>query len=81
MMNVTRKSVLTGKVRTKNIALKAEDLKLYEGGSVSINDAMPYLNSSDREFIMVGITNREWRDAFSADLKEIVNDRFGGNSW
>lgn len=78
MMNVTRKSVLTGKVRTRNILVAPEDLALYETGSISIQEAMPYLNSQDREFIMVGITNNEWKNAFSADLHEIVNDKFGG---
>ena len=59
MMNITRKSVLTGKVRTRNIPVVKEDLALYETGSVSISDAMPYLNSQDREFIMVGITTNQ----------------------
>lgn len=76
-MNVTRKSVLTGKTRTWSISVQPEDLALYETGSISIHEAMPYLNSSDREFIMVGITNKEWRNAFSSELKEIVNDKFG----
>lgn len=75
MTNITRKSVLTGKVRTRNIPVVKEDLALYETGSVSISDAMPYLNSQDREFIMVGITTSEWRNAFSAELQEIVNDK------
>ena len=77
MMNVTRKSVLTGKTRTRIISVKPEDLALYEGGAVSIAEAMPYLNPQDREFIMVGITNKEWKNAFSFELKEIVNDKFG----
>lgn len=76
MMNVTRKSVLTGKTRTRNISVKPEDLALYETGAISINDAMPYLNSQDREFILVGITAKEWKNAFSADLQEIIKDRF-----
>lgn len=77
MMNVTRKSVLTGKVRTRNIPVVKEDLALYETGYVSMAEAMPYLNSQDREFIMVGITTNEWRNAFSAELQEIVNDKMG----
>ena len=76
MMNVTRKSVLTGKTRTRNISVKPEDLALYETGAISINDAMPYLNSQDREFIMVGITNNEWKNAFSSQLNDIIKDKF-----
>jgi hypothetical protein len=78
IMDVTRKSVLTGKTRTRTITVKPRDLALYETGAVSITDAMPYLSSQDRDFIMVGITDKELKDAFSAELKAIVNDRFGG---
>lgn len=74
-MNITRKSAITGKIRTRNISVKPEDLALYESGVISISDAMPYLNSSDREFILCGITRNEWKDAFSKELAAIVNDR------
>ncbi len=77
-MDVTRKSVLTGKTRTRTITVKPRDLALYETGAVSITDAMPYLNSQDRDFIMVGITDKELKDAFSSELQAIVNDKFGG---
>lgn len=76
MMNVTRTSILTGKVRTRNISVKPEDLELYESGYTSISDAMPYLTSQDREFILCGITNNEWKDAFSKQLKDIIKDKF-----
>ena len=75
-MNVTRKSVLTGKTRTRIISVNPEDLALYESGSISMAEAMPYLNLQDREFIMVGITNKEWKNAFSTELTEIINDKF-----
>lgn len=76
-MKVTRKSVLTGKIRTRNIpSIRPEDLRLYEAGVVSLSDAMPYLNSSDREFVLCGITNKEFSEAFSQQLQEIVNDKF-----
>jgi len=75
-MNVTRKSVLTGKTRTRIISVNPEDLALYESGSISMAEAMPYLNSQDREFIMVGITNREWKNAFSTEVAAIINDKF-----
>ena len=62
-MIVTRKSAITGKVRTRNISVRPEDLALYESGAISIADAMPYLDSADREFILCGITRNEWKDA------------------
>ena len=76
-MIVTRKSAITGKVRTRNISVRPEDLALYESGAISIADAMPYLNAADREFILCGITRNEWQDAFSKELNAIVNDKFG----
>lgn len=76
-MRVTRKSVISGVVRTRDIKVKKEDLELYESGSYSISEAMPYLNSEDREFILCGITTHEWKNAFSDQLKAIVNDKIG----
>lgn len=76
-MYVTRKSVLTGIVRTRDIPVKKEDLDLYESGACAIADVMPYLSDSDREFIMTGITSKEWKNAFSEQLQTIVNDKFG----
>ena len=75
-MNVTRKSVLTGKTRTRTISVNPEDLALYESGCISMAEAMPYLSPQDSEFIMVGITNKEWKNAFSAELTNIINDKF-----
>jgi hypothetical protein len=77
MMNVTRKSVLTGKTRTRNIPVKKEDLAMYEAGYTSMNETMGYLSPQDKEFIMVGITPNEWSNAFSPELQKIVNDKFG----
>lgn len=76
-MIVTRKSAITGKVRTREISVNPEDLALYEKGYVSISDAMPYLKASDREFILCGITRSEWNEAFSKELSAIVNDKVG----
>lgn len=77
-MIVTRKSVLTGVVRTREIpTIKKDDFDMYEKGYMSLSDAMPYLSGSDRDFILCGITNKEWKEAFASQLKEIVNDKFG----
>lgn len=76
-MIVTRTSVLTGKVRTRNIPVNQRDLEMYEKGYASISDAMPNLTCSDREFIICGITGNEFKNAFAKQLKEIVSDDFG----
>jgi hypothetical protein len=63
-MIVKRKSVLSGIERTRNIPVNPEDMLLWETGSLNIQDAMPYLNDNDREFILTGITQEEWDAAF-----------------
>lgn len=73
-MIVQRKSILTGKVRTRDIPVNPEDMALWESGVVSIQESMPYLNDTDREFILTGITAGEWNAAFAEQLEEIVAD-------
>lgn len=76
IMIVTRKSVLTGKTRSRDIPVKPKDLELYSLGAGSASDILHYLSSEDREFVMCGITNGEWKQAFSKELQAIVNDKF-----
>lgn len=73
-MIIQRKSVLTGVVRTRNIPVNPEDLALWEAGFVSLQEAMPYLNDMDREFVLIGITPEEWNAAFAEELKQITED-------
>jgi hypothetical protein len=77
VMFVTRKSVITGVVRSRDIPVKKEDLEMYESGACSVSEVMPYLSSEDREFILCGITTKEWKNAFSEQLQNIVNDKIG----
>jgi hypothetical protein len=35
---------------------------------------MPYLNEDERTFLLAGITDREWRAAFSEEVRNIIND-------
>jgi hypothetical protein len=58
-MKITRKSLLTGKVRTLDIPALPEDLAAYERGMM-VQDAFPKLSPADREFIHSGITAEEW---------------------
>ena len=69
-MKIRRKSVISGIERTMDIPVNPEDWVQYQMGFVSINDAMPYLTDSDREFIMSGITSDEWEGLFAEIDKE-----------
>lgn len=73
-MIIQRKSILTGKTRSRDIPVDPEHMAIWEAGLISIHEAMPYLNDGDREFILTGITPGEWSQAFSEQLEQIVAD-------
>jgi hypothetical protein len=73
-MKVQRKSAITGIWRTREINIKQKDYEAWEKGYVSVHDAMPYLNEDERTFLLAGITDQEWRAAFSAEVRNIIND-------
>lgn len=59
-MRITRKSVITGIERTRDIPVNPEDYITWEKGYCNLQDAMPYLSDNDREFILSGIVPGEW---------------------
>jgi len=65
-MNITRVSQLSGITHTRDIAITAAELKNWLEG-MKIQEAMPHLSNSDREFILSGITDEEWEDAFRTE--------------
>ena len=69
-MRITRKSVISGIERTRDIPVNPEDMIRWQAGHGNIQDLMPYLNDSDREFILSGITSEEWGNLF----KETADD-------
>lgn len=66
-MQFTRKSALSGKVRTRDIDVTAKQLAAWESG-MPIQQAMPHLSADDREFILSGITPDEWNRQFGGGL-------------
>jgi hypothetical protein len=66
-MIIKRKSIISGKVRMRDIPVNPDDMAAWKAGLGSIEDLMPYLNDSDREFILSGITDKEWGEAFAED--------------
>jgi len=70
-MIIKRKSILSGIEYTRDIPVNPEDMLVWETGSVNIQDAMPYLNDNDREFILTGITSEEWEGAFK-EMEDIL---------
>jgi hypothetical protein len=64
-MNVTKKSALTGVIRTIDLPITEEQYRNYIDGML-VQDAFPDLSPDDREFIISGVTTEEW-DALYAN--------------
>jgi hypothetical protein len=63
-MIIKRKSIISGKLRMRDIPVNPDDMIAWEAGLGNIQDLMPYLNDNDREFILSGITQGEWDTLF-----------------
>jgi len=74
-MIISRKSTITGVVRSRDIKVNPKDYDMWEKGILNIQDAMGYVKQEDREFILSGITREEWNKAFSDEISKIVTDR------
>ena len=62
-MLITMTSILSGKTTTKDIDVEPEQITAWQNGML-IQDAMPQVSASDREFIKTGITSEEWDGLF-----------------
>ena len=60
-MNITRRSILTGTLRTIDLPITGEQYIRWESGA-TIQEAMPNLTPEQREFIMTGIVMDEVDD-------------------
>ena len=62
-MKVIRTSQVTGITREMELNITEEQMMKYEAGEL-IQKAFPNLTPAEREFIMTGITEDEWKDIF-----------------
>jgi hypothetical protein len=72
-IKITRTSLLSGKTRTLALPVTEEELRR-AAGSELIQDALPHLTDSQREFILSGITDDEWDEAFQEEEEEVDGD-------
>ena len=63
-MLVTKKSSLSGKFHSMDLDITDEQLSEYNKGEKLIQDVFPNLSPDEREFLMTGITPKEWDDMF-----------------
>lgn len=81
-MKVTVKSKISGKFHTRDLPITKDQIDRWNAGEL-IQDVMPELSASDREFLISGSTDKEWKDTFQDDvdldflkpLNDILNRR------
>lgn len=69
MKIITKTSMFTGKSHDRCINVTDEQLAAWRGGML-IQDAIPHLSADDREFLMTGVTPKEWADNFGATPRD-----------
>lgn len=60
-MLITRISVWSGKQHTLDIPVTAAQIQQWRDGTV-IQVAMPHLTAWEREFLITGMTQEEWKE-------------------
>jgi hypothetical protein len=63
-MLVTRKSKISGQEHTLDFDITSEQLFRVNTGAELIQNIVPHLSPSDREFLITGITSEEWDKLF-----------------
>ena len=58
-MIITRKSIISGTLYTRDLDVTQAQLVAWEEGAL-LQDAFPHLSADDREFIKTGISALEW---------------------
>ena len=59
-MLVKKQSIMSGKVNEMELDITQEQLDRYLEGEELIQDIFPHLNANEREFLITGITGKEW---------------------
>jgi hypothetical protein len=68
-MKITKQSQLSGKTNTMELDITSEQLVKYDNGEL-VQNTFPDLSSDEREFLISGITPKEWLDAFGTGEDE-----------
>jgi hypothetical protein len=67
MIEVSRRSPITGTISTMLLDITVSQLTLWEGGEGYIQNVMPNLNKHEREFLISGCTEEDWINLFGED--------------
>ena len=72
-MDIKRRSPWSKKTSTMRLDVTEEEYNAWRNGML-IQEAMPRLNSNEREFLMTGLTNTDWFDMFKDDFVEEMDN-------
>ena len=73
-MLIKRTSILTNITREIDLPITQEELDHYVNSGILIQNAFPNLTAFQREFIMTGITEDEWKQHVEIDSEEDMGD-------
>jgi len=62
-MLVKRKSILSGKLNEMELDITQDQLDRFMEGKELIQNILPNLNGTEREFLISGMTGEEWDQA------------------
>ena len=71
---VTMKSPISGEVNVMYMPTTSERIESWRTGDGNIQDVLPELNADQREFLMTGITAKEWDEQFPEEAKQYAED-------
>ena len=72
-MDITRRSPWSKRTVTMRLDVSDEEFVAWRNGKL-IQEAMPRLNSAEREFIKTGLTPGDWLDMFKDDLEKEMDN-------
>jgi hypothetical protein len=64
-LTITRQCPFTGAINTMKIEVTQDQIDEWKYGGKLIQEAMPDLTASEREFIKTGITDEVWDSTFN----------------
>ena len=65
-MLIEKQSLFSGKTHTMELPVTHEQIAQWEAGAF-IQDVMPELSDSEREFLISGMTDEEWTECWGEE--------------
>jgi len=66
-MKISKVSMLSGKLNEMDLPITKEQLDDWKLNGKKIQEVFPNLKPAQREFLMTGITDSEWKRAFGEE--------------